>query len=122
MNSLKKLTALEKDAVAFGFAWETTHQITTQIKSEIAEIEVHLQDGDAKKLREEIGDLLHAVFSLCIFCNFDAEHTLSQGINKFEHRLNAVKQLAEQHGLKTLRGKSFDELMVFWNQAKTMRG
>lgn len=120
MNDLKKLAQLEKIATDFGFAWEKAEQIIEQIKSEITEVEVHLVDGNTKKCQEEIGDLLHAVFSLCVFCDFDAEQTLANSINKFERRLSAVQQLAKEQGLKNLNGKSFDELMQFWKMAKIM--
>ncbi len=52
---------------------ETPEQIKQQILSELEEIEVHLQDKDRHKLQEELGDLLHAAFSLTVFCQFDPE-------------------------------------------------
>lgn len=118
MNILEKLSSLELDAADFGFKWEKAEQIMSQIRSECDEIEVHLQDGDQQKLQDEIGDLMHAVLSLCVFCGFNPEETLIQSTNKFERRFLAVKKLAQQAGLKTLNGKSFDELMSFWEKAK----
>ena len=44
MSILTKLTRLEKEAVEFGFKWETPQQIKEQILSEVAEIDVHLED------------------------------------------------------------------------------
>lgn len=118
MNILKKLITLEHEAADFGFKWETSDQIIEQIKSEVAEINVHLKDGDRNKLQDEIGDLLHAAFSLCVFNQFNPEETLSNSIEKFERRFRLVKQLAEDKGLNNLHGLSFQELMDFWNQAK----
>lgn len=118
MDILNKLTALEKNASAFGFKWENPQQILAQVRSEISEIEIHLQDHDANKLQEEIGDLLHAVFSLCVFCQFDPQDTLTNSINKFKQRFNKVQELAYSQGLSTLNGKSFEELMLIWDSAK----
>ncbi len=118
MNILEKLTQLEREASDFGFKWETSPQIMEQIKSEIVEIDMHLKDGDRKKLQDEIGDLLHATFSLCVFCQFDAEETLKKSVEKFERRFRLVEQLAKEKGLNNLHGLSFQELMMFWNQAK----
>ena len=74
MNLLDKVVALENDASAFGLQWETTDQIMAQIQSECFEINEHLGHGIAQanqsELQEEVGDLLHAVFSLCVFCYF----------------------------------------------------
>lgn len=114
------LERLEHEAGAFGFQWETKAQIMAQIRSECLEIEEHLESPQSRAdLQDEIGDLLHAVFSLCVYCNFDPETTLRKSLDKFEHRFNAVKALAEEQGLVDLNGKSFDELMAYWEKAKT---
>lgn len=118
MQLLEKLSLLEKQAHEFGFKWETAEQIMAQIRSETAEIEVHLQDQNQKKLQEEIGDLMHAVFSLCIFCQFNPEKTLSESVNKFERRFRATQEFAKQEGLTTLNGQSFKKLMELWDKAK----
>lgn len=120
MDTLKKLAVLDKEAADFGFKWDTANQIVAQIQSEIAEIDVHLKDGNQKKLQEEIGDLLHAVFSLCLFCQFEPEETLQNSTNKFEHRFRMIQQLATEKGLHTLNGLSFNELMALWDQAKQL--
>lgn len=110
---------LEKEAVLFGLQWETKAQIMAQIRSECLEIEEHLEANDKRTaLQDEIGDLLHAVFSLCTYCNFDTELTLRKSLDKFEHRLNAMKVIAKEQGLENLQGKSFDELMRYWDLAK----
>lgn len=110
---------LEKEAVLLGLQWETTAQIMAQIRSECLEIEEHLEKNDKRDaLQDEIGDLLHAAFSLCTYCNFDTELTLQKSLDKFEHRLNAMKAIAKEQGLKNLQHKSFDELMSYWEMAK----
>lgn len=110
---------LEKEAILLGLRWETNAQIMAQIRSECLEIEEHLEAKDNREaLQDEIGDLLHAVFSLCTYCNFDTELTLRKSLDKFEHRLNAVRAIAKEQGLENLQGKSFDELMRYWDLAK----
>ena len=121
MDLLENIVVLEEDAEAFGFRWETTAQIMAQIESECLEIEEHLHCGpeaNQAALQEEIGDLLHAVFSLCVFCKFSPKDTLQQTLAKFERRLNGVKQLTHERGLINLNGYTFDELMALWDEAK----
>lgn len=118
--TLDKLIKLENEAKEFGFYWEDSQQIMAQIQSECHEVQVHLVDNDKKKLQEEIGDLLHAVYSLCVFCHLNPEDTLQKSVDKFEKRFVSVKQLAHQQGLTTLTGQSFDTLMALWNQAKVL--
>ncbi|MCH9756297.1 MAG: nucleoside triphosphate hydrolase [Gammaproteobacteria bacterium] len=122
MDVLTKVLKVEQDADAFGFRWENTAQIMEQIQSECEEVNEHLalppQQTNQAALQEEIGDLLHAVFSLCVYCKFNPEETLSNTVEKFERRMNAVKAIASEQGLKQLDGLNFDELMVFWDKAK----
>ncbi len=117
---LEKLVRLENEANQFGFNWTKSEQIMAQIQSECDEIQVHLDDGNREKLKEEIGDLLHVVYSLCIFCQLDPNETLQYSVNKFERRFKQVKQLAKDKGLTELKGYSFEELMSFWNEAKQL--
>lgn len=126
MELLDNVVLLEKEADAFGFRWETTDQIMAQIESECIEINEHLQAGfelaNQAELQEEIGDLLHAVLSLCVFCKMSPKDTLEKSLTKFERRLNAVKGIAEKKGLSNLSGYPFDELMNVWDQAKKLVG
>lgn len=125
LHILEKLIQIEKEAETFGFKWENPHQIMAQIQSECVEVNEHLnacQPENSNRLQEEIGDLLHAVFSLCIFCKFPLEETLTKSIDKFERRFNKVKSLAKENALQTLNGMPFDELMKFWDSAKKIVG
>jgi uncharacterized protein YabN with tetrapyrrole methylase and pyrophosphatase domain len=120
----KKLELLEKQAAEFGFAWPNENTIIRQIISECEEIQQELTHdplmvSSKNKLQEEIGDLLHAAFSLCVFCGFDAQETLDNSVNKFERRFVAVKQLAAKSYMVDLKGLPFAKLMEFWEQAKT---
>jgi len=120
MNTFKKLTQLELDAKEYGFYWPDTKSIIAQIKSEILEIEELLQDKNQQRehLQEEIGDLIHAVFSLCLYSEFDPQLTLDNALDKFENRFNKVKELAAKDGLKDLHNKPIEESMAYWQRAK----
>lgn len=119
MAIFEEIEQLEQEAAAFGLQWETKDQIMTQIRNECLEIEEHLHSPEQRgALQDEIGDLLYAAFSLCVFSNFSPELTLRKSLDKFEHRLNAMKDIAKEQGLPHLRGRSFDELMQYWDQAK----
>jgi len=124
-NILKKIAALENQSDQFGFKWENAAQIITQIRNELVEIHEHLNSTDPDvtlKLQEEIGDLLHAAFSLCHFCNVDFQETLEKSANKFERRFMAVQALAKERGLDNLHSLPFKELMNFWDKAKETVG
>ena len=126
MDLLEKIEALEHAADEFGFRWDNTEQIMAQIQSECMEINEHLDHGiepiNSLELQEEIGDLLHAVFSLCVFCKLNPKDTLEKTLLKFDRRLNAVKKLTLENGLTNLHGHTFDELMHIWHKAKQLVG
>ena len=126
MELLKKIEALETMADQFGFRWETTEQIMNQIHSECEEINEHLhqtpEQRNQAELQEEIGDLLHAVFSLCVFCKLNPRATLEKTVEKFERRLMAVQAIAQDQGLTNLEGHSFEQLMRIWDEAKKSVG
>ena len=121
MNQIAKLVQLEKEAVEFGLKWSNTEQILQQIQSECVEVQEHLQtqsENYSPDLQEEIGDLLHAVYSLCVFCKLDPEQTLENTVSKFELRFKMMKLIAHENGINNVQGLSFNELMVLWDQAK----
>lgn len=126
MELLDKISALEEEASQFGFKWQSADQIMNQIHSECDEIKEHLNEHPDKTnqmdLQEEIGDLLHAVFSLCVYCKLNPRVTLGQSLTKFERRLRAVKLIAEDRELTNLDGLAFDELMHIWDKAKELVG
>lgn len=126
MELLDKISALDEEASRFGFKWQSAEQIMNQIQSEFDEIKEHLDHESSKvnqtALQEEIGDLLHAVFSLCLFCKLSPRVTLGQSLTKFERRLRAVKLIAEERELINLDGLAFDELMHIWGKAKELVG
>lgn len=118
MNIFERLKNAENDANDFGFSWPNTNMILDQITSEVTEIRLAIKDETSDRVKEEIGDLLHATLSLCVFLNFNQEETLELTISKFEKRLSKVKELAKAQGRKTLKDEHFDVLMRFWKQAK----
>lgn len=117
-----KACSLEFEARKLGFCWSNARQIIEQIKSELIEveelIEAPLNAARQNLLQEEIGDLLHAVLSLNTFCQFSSENTLQRTLEKFEKRLNKVKEIANDQGLNNLQGLSDEHLMLFWEMAK----
>lgn len=126
MSVFKNIVDMEEEADNFGFRWENPFQILDQIESECREIRDELNRSkesiQKSRVQEEIGDLMHAVFSLCHFCGFDTEQTLKNTTEKFARRLDAVKKISRDSGLDSLNGKSFDELMAIWDIAKKTTG
>jgi uncharacterized protein YabN with tetrapyrrole methylase and pyrophosphatase domain len=119
MEHLQKLVTLEKEASEFGFEWPHYDMILDQVRDECREVKEAIVAGESPdRIQEEIGDLLHAVFSLCIFLGFDTEETLTKTNHKFESRMKALKEVVYEHGLKDLRGQPIDFMLQLWQEAK----
>jgi uncharacterized protein YabN with tetrapyrrole methylase and pyrophosphatase domain len=102
-----------------GFDWPNTEMIIDQAISECDEIKrtIQMREG-RKRLQEEVGDLLHAAISLCVFEGLDVEETLEQANSKFGARLEALQQIIKSRGFSTLKDQPFDFLLELWEEAK----
>lgn len=121
MHPLDTLLALEIESTAFGLSYPNVEMILDQIKDECLEIQETLHQGEGKvRLQEEVGDLVHAALSLCLFLELDMEETLSKANTKFASRLKHVKAVAQSLGLSSLKGQSPEALTAIWNQAKSL--
>lgn len=118
-NPLQDLMLLEKDARLFGFDWPDYGMIISQIMSECEEIREAITEREPEeRIQEEIGDLLHSTLSLCLFSGFDPEQTLLKVIEKFAVRMQALKTIAKEKGLATLKDQSIESLISLWSEAK----
>ena len=93
MDIFKILEKLENDASAFGFAWPDSGMILNQISSEVLEVKSAIELEESKdRIQSEIGDLLHATLSLCVFLKMNQEETLKKSVEKFEKRFSKVQE------------------------------
>ena len=119
-NLISRVVRIEKQAKDYGFYWCDFASVLEQVRSECDEVEELLNDANSSKerLKEELGDLLHAVFSLCVYCNQNPQQTLEQALKKFEKRFALTKAFAEKDGHLDLHGKTSEEMMKYWHKAK----
>ena len=118
-ENLDRLIKIEEDACSFGFEWPDVASILEQIVSECDEVKDALQNNESKeRIQEEIGDLLHASISLCLFVGFNPEDTLSKVAYKIENRMDLIKIAAKQRGLDSLKGQTTEFMLELWDEAK----
>lgn len=119
MSPLQKLITLEQKSSLMGFDWPNTEAIIDQAISECHEIKCTIEANEGRKrLQEEVGDLLHAAISLCLFEGLDVDETLEHVNKKFEARLEALQQIAKDRGFSTLKSQPFTFLLELWEEAK----
>jgi uncharacterized protein YabN with tetrapyrrole methylase and pyrophosphatase domain len=115
---LQKIINQEKAAAKFGFYWESIEQLLEQIQSECVEVKEAWLKQDNIHLKEEVGDLMNAAVSLCIFLKLDPFETLNESVEKFQQRYDSLVKLVEQDGLPHLKNKPLNILLDYWNKAK----
>lgn len=116
---LQKIVLLEKQAMASGFTWPNAEMALDQVISECQEVRQAIAENESSdRLQEEVGDILHAAISLCVFMNFDVEETLTNSKNKFENRFLAMLDIAREQGYTSLKDQPMEKLLSLWNLAK----
>lgn len=116
---LKKFYQLELESKEYGFYWPDLKSVLDQIKGECDEIDESIQKNESPaRIQEEMGDLLHAAFSLCFYLNLDITYTVNKAIDKYEKRFDKLKKHAALQGYETLQGESIETALALWNQIK----
>lgn len=119
IDVLNELIVLQQEAIDFGFNWPNINMLMQQIINECKEIEqAHQNNESTYRIQEEIGDLLCATISLCIFYGFDIKQTIFKNNNKFRDRLKALKLITKSQGLNNLHQQPIKLLISLWNKAK----
>jgi uncharacterized protein YabN with tetrapyrrole methylase and pyrophosphatase domain len=122
-NLLQEIVLLEKQATSNGFAWPNVDMILDQVTNECKEVQQAIAENESPaRIQEEIGDILHAAISLCVFMNFDVEETLTNSKNKFEKRFLTVLDIAREQGYADLKNQPIEKLLTLWDLAKQRQG
>ena len=118
LPALMRAEKVGKRASNAGMDFRTTKEVIDRLRSEICELEEALNDGNDRKIEEELGDILFSCTNLSRFLKKDSEKALTNAINKFIIRFSGVEALLEKEG-KTFSEASPDELDALWEKAKT---
>jgi ATP diphosphatase len=117
LPSLRYAVELQKMAASIGFDWPHIDGVIAKIHEELDEVAAELDDANANKLQEEIGDLLFAITNLARHLNVDPEQAIEQCNQKFLRRFKYIETQISQQG-KTMQTASLDELDALWDEAK----
>ena len=104
-----------RKAAKVGFDWPDVAGTLDKVREEIDEIAAAVSEEER---REEVGDLLFALTSVCRHLGVDAEQSLRAATRKFEGRFRHVEALARARGLD-LAALDIDALDALWREAKT---
>lgn len=115
--SLMRAERLTEKASRIGFDWPDLKSVRAKLDEELEELDRATQEGDPRKIEDELGDVLFSLVNLARFLKAPAEDALRQTIRKFVRRFHHV-----EHGLQEANvpfGKAtLEQMDGLWNRAK----
>ena len=118
--ALVRAQKIQKKAARVGFDWERPEDVVEKIREEILEVEAEMplrkEPAVARRLSEEVGDLLFAVVNLARALSIDAESALQSATSKFEKRFRYMERAVPAD--REFKELTFDEMNALWEAAK----
>ena len=117
LPALTRALKLQQKASKVGFDWNDAKAVIAKIREETDEIEAELDEGEAEKLKEEVGDLLFVVVNLARHLSVDPETALRTTNLKVERRFAAIEDGLAAVGRKP-EDATLAEMDALWDAAK----
>ena len=117
LPALTRALKLQEKAGKVGFDWNDPCAVLAKLREEIDEVEAELDAGDAKRVADEVGDLLFAVANLARHLSADPETALRGANAKFERRFAHIESRLSESG-RAPADATLDEMEALWEEAK----
>jgi len=117
LPSLIRAANIQKKAGRVGFDWPDTRGVIDKFREEIAELAAELEDGNAKRLEHEIGDILFTAVNMARKLGVEPELALERANQRFIARFQHMERAAAASQRK-MEDISPAELDKFWEEAK----
>lgn len=117
MPALRRALAIQRKVAEVGFEWERAEQVYAKLLEESRELHEVLSLGDARRMQDELGDMLFSVVNLGRFLGVDPEAALAGTLQKFVDRFGYVERRLREQG-RELRGSTLEEMDRLWEEAK----
>jgi MazG family protein len=114
---LRRALMVQRKVGSVGFEWETAEQVHHKLIEEAHELSDVLAQGDARRIEEELGDILFSVVNLGRFLGVDPEAALRSTVGKFARRFAYVEENLRRRG-RTLEEASLGEMDHLWEESK----
>ena len=117
LPALRRAHKLTARAARVKFDWPDADAVLDKLEEETAELRAELPGADAKRLEDELGDMLFVLANLARKLGLDAETCLAGANAKFIRRFNHIEAALAAAG-KTPRDSSLEEMDRLWTAAK----
>ncbi len=120
LPALPKAQRLGTKAARVGFDWPDPAGVLDKLLEELRELREAMAGGDARRLEEELGDVLFTVAMLSRKLEVDPERALERANAKFVRRFADVERALAERGVP-IEQAGIELLERLWNEAKRVR-
>ena len=117
MPALARAERLTEKASRVGFDWPDAAGARAKVDEELAELDEAVRGGDARRMEDELGDVLFAVANVARKLGIPPEEALRRAVGRFVSRFEFVEQGLDRagvsHGQATL-----EQMEALWQEAK----
>jgi XTP/dITP diphosphohydrolase len=117
LPSLVKAQRIQDKAAGVGFDWDHAEQVWEKVQEELSELRAEVQNGNAAKTEEEMGDVFFALVNYARFLGVNPEDALERTNMKFIRRFSLMEKAISAEG-KNMKDMSLEELDGYWNRSK----
>lgn len=117
LPALKRASKLGQRAANVGFDWPDIRGVRAKVDEELAEVDAAVSAESARRIEEELGDLLFSVANLARHLKIDPEQALDAANRKFIRRFHGVEAELRTQG-KTVEDVDLDALEELWQDQK----
>jgi uncharacterized protein YabN with tetrapyrrole methylase and pyrophosphatase domain len=101
-----------------GFDWPTADAALVKLDEEALELREAVRDGaDARKVAEEVGDLLFVAVNVARLTGVDPESALKAANRKFRRRFRYIEERLRAEG-RAPADSTLEEMDRLWDEAK----
>jgi len=117
MPALMRSEKLGKRAARVGFEWPDVSGALDKLDEELTELKAEMEEADADRVLDEVGDVLFSVVNVARHLGVDPEAALRHANAKFEKRFHAVEKSFTTDGLD-IADADLEEMEVRWQEVK----
>lgn len=114
-----KAYRVQEKAANVGFDWTDRKEAWNKVREESEEFASEIEGMDARKMEEEMGDLLFSVINVSRLYGINPENALEKTNKKFIKRFNYIESKAKERGL-SLKDMTLEQMDELWNEAKSL--
>ena len=117
LPSLHFAWEIQNRASRLGFDWDDAINVFNKMKEELGELEKEVNEGNEKRLPDEIGDILFTAVNFSRHLGIDCEESLYETSKRFIRRFDFMERYAKENNLN-FRKLSLKEKDKLWEIAK----